>query len=347
MANANIKIIAEKTNLSTGTVSIVLNGRGDKMRISQKTQNRVWEEAKLLGYKPNIYARRLRNQSAVNSAAIIGILWPSLFSAELIVNFFEGIQNSILKDKLNVEVVFKPYQYSEISNMEDIFENQLFNGVIIVGASDSDIEYLYKIKSTMPIILFNRQNDKFGTVCIDNYTTGEKVSRLFAARGHKKAGLISPNLLSRNFSMRRTGFLDGCQKYGITVLPEHIINESIDLEGKYRSAEKLIKSQPLPTALFLLVSGYSPEVYSVLQKNGIRIPEDIEIIGCSDIVSSRILKPSMTVLDLPIQKMVKKSLQLILDMINGYIREPHNIFEETHFIFRESCGGFPDSQPAT
>lgn len=341
MANANIKLIAQRTNLSPGTISIVLNGRGNEMRISEKTQSRVWEEAKLLGYKPNIHARRLRNQSGGNSAAIIGVLWPSLYSSELIVSFFDGIQNSILNDNMNVEVVFKPYQYSEISKMEDVFKNQLFNGVIVVGASDSDVEYLYKIKSAMPVVLFNRQNDQYGSVCIDNYNTGEKVSKLLAARGHKKAGLIGPNLLTRNFSIRRTGFLDGCQRYGITVLPEHNIQETLDSEGGYRSAEKLLRSASLPTALFLLVSGYGQEVYSVLQKNGVRIPEDIEIIGYSDMVSSRILKPSMTVIDLPVQKMVKSSLQLILDMINGHIQDPHNIFEEAYFIFRESCGGFP------
>lgn len=342
MANANIKIIAQRTKLSPGTVSIVLNGRGNEMRISQKTQDRVWEEAKLLGYKPNIHARRLRNKSEGNSAAIIGVLWPSLYSSELVVSFFDGIQNCILNDNLNVEVVFKPYQYSEICKMEAVFKNQLFNGAIIVGASDIDVDYLYNIKSSMPIMLFNRQNDKYSSVCIDNYSTGEKVSKLLAARGHKKVGLIGPNILTGNFTMRRTGFLDGCKKYGINVLPEHIILETLDTEGGYRSAEKLLKSEYLPTALFLLVSGYSQEVYSVLQKNGVRIPEDIEIIGHSDIVSSRILKPSLTVIDLPIQKMVKRSLQLLLDMINGYKQDPQTVFEETNFIFRESCGGFPD-----
>lgn len=343
MANASIKLIAQRTNLSPGTVSIVLNGRGNEMRISEKTQNRVWEEAKLLGYKPNIHARRLRNRSEENSAAIIGVLWPSLYSSELIVSFFDGIQKSILNDKLNVEVVFKPYQYSEIHKMEDVFKNQLFNGVIVVGASDSDVDYLHRVKSAMPIVLFNRQNDQYGSVSIDNYTTGEKVSKLFAARGHKKVALIGPNLLSRNFSMRRTGFLDGCQRYGITVLPEHSIQDTMDSQGGYRSAERLLMSGPLPTALFLLVSGYNQEVYAVLQKHGVRIPEDIEIIGYSDMVSCRILRPSMTVIDLPIQKMVKSSLQLILDMINGHIQDPHNIFEEAYFIFRESCGGFPDT----
>ena len=342
MADANIKIIAQKTNLSPGTVSIVLNGRGNEMRISQKTQNRVWEEAKSLGYKPNIHARRLRHRSELNSAAIIGLLWPSLYSSELVVSFFDGIQNCILKDNLNVEVVFKPYQYSEINKIEAVFKNQLFNGVIIVGASDIDVDYLYNIKSSMPILLFNRQNDKYYSVGIDNYSTGEKVSKLLAARGHKKVGVIGPSNLTENFTMRRTGFLEGCKKYGINVSPEHIILENLDTEGGYRSAQKLLKSEYLPTALFLLVSGFSQEVYSVLQNNGVRIPEDIEIIGHFDLVSSRILKPSLTVIDLPIQKMVKRSLQLLLDMINGYKQEPQNIFEETYFIFRESCGGFPD-----
>lgn len=343
MANSNIKNIAQRTNLSPVTVSIVLNGRGDEMRISQKTQNRVWEEAKLLGYKPNIHARRLRNKSKGNSAAIIGVLWPSLYSSELIVPFFDGIQSSILNDKLNIEVVFKPYEYSKISKIEDVFKDQLFNGVIVVGASDSDVDYLYNIKSTMPIVLFNRQNDKYASVCIDNYDIGEKVSKLLAERGHKKAGLIGPDLLSWNFNMKRTGFLDGCRRYGITVLPEHIIQEPLDAECGYRSAERLLMSKPLPTALFLLLPSHGQGIYSVLQNREVRIPEDMEIVGSSDTVSSRILKPSMTVIDLPIQKMVEKCLQLILNMINGYVHDSSNVFEETHFIFRESCGGFPDN----
>jgi LacI family transcriptional regulator len=344
MADSNIKIIAQKTKLSPATVSIVLNGRGDAMRISQKTQDRIWEEARLLGYKPNIYARRLRSRSAANSAAIIGVLWPSLYSSELIVGFFDGIHNSILKDKLNVEVVFKPYEYSQLGEMEDIFKNQLFNGVIIVGASDSDVEYLYSIRSLMPIVLFNRQNNKYGSVCIDNYNTGERVAQLLSARGHKNAALIGPNLISRNFSMRRTGFLDGCRRYGISVLPEHIILDSLDTDGGHRSAEKLMMSGSLPTALFLLVSGYGQEVYSTLRKKGLRIPEDMEIIGYSDMVSCRLLNPAMTVIDLPIQKMVKSSLQLLLNMIEGHVQHPHNVFEEAYFIFRESCGGFPEHE---
>ena len=342
MNNASIKIIAQRTNLSPGTVSIVLNGRGNEMRISQKTQSRIWEEAKLLGYKPNIYARRLRLQSDGKGSAIIGVLWPSLYSSELIVRFFQGIQNCILKDKINIEVVFKPYDYSEINKIEDVFANQLFNGVIIVGASDKDVEFINNVKCSMPIVFFNRQSDKYSSVCIDSYNAGDKVAQLLASRGHKTAALIAPDLVTRNFSMRKIGFMDGCQRYGITIAPEHNIQEAVDINGSKNSSLRLVASKPLPTALFLLVSGFSQDVYSTLRQEGVRIPEDMEIIGYGDTVSSPLLNPSMTVIDLPIEAMVKKCMQLILNMINGHIQDSHNVFEETFFIFRESCGGFPD-----
>jgi len=344
MANINIKMIAERIKLSSGTVSIVLNGRGNEMRIAQETQNRIWEEAKKLGYKPNIYARRLRQQSGEKAAAVIGILWPSLYSSEQLVRFFDGIQNSILNDKMKIEVVFKPYRLNEIETIENVFRNQLYNGVIIVGASNNDIEYIGTLKCTMPIVFFNRQSDKFGSVCVDEYKAGEKVSQLMAARGHKTAGLIEVDLLRRNFSMRKAGFLDACRQYGITVAPEHIIQESLDKDGGRLSMEKLLKSGTLPTVLFFSAVNFVPTAYSVLQQNEIRIPQDMEIIGYTDILSSVLLKPSLTVIDTPIQKMVKKCLELILDMINGRILDSHTIYEETHFIFRESCGGFPDSK---
>ena len=344
MTKVSIKMLAKKINLSPATVSAVLNGRGDELRISKETQNRIWKEAKELGYRPNIYARRLRQQSKGNSATVIGILWPSVYSSELLVRFFDSIQNSILNEEINVEIIYKPYRLSEIYKLEDVFKEHLFNGVIIVGATDKDIEYVSTVECSMPIVFFNRQNDKFGSVCIDNYKAGEKVAQLLSARGHKSVGFVEPGLYSYNFSMRKIGFLDGCQKRGIAISPEHLIVETPDEQGGRRSMEKLLQSASLPTVLFFLASSFLPGAYPILHKNGIRIPEDIEIICYSDMLSCKLMNPSVTVIDLPIEKMVKKCLFLILDMINGQIQDSVNIFEETYFIFRESCPGFPNGE---
>jgi len=282
MAKISIKTIAEKLNLSPGTVSIVLNGRGDEMRIAKATQERVLEEARSIGYQPNIYARRLRQKSAGDSAAIIGVLWPSLFSSEVLVRFFEGIQHTVLEDKINVEVVYKPYHYTEVYKISDVFKNNMFNGVIVVGASDSDVEYIKGENCTMPIVFFNRQNEKYSSVCIDDYNTGSKVAELFHARGHQNVGIVESDLMMRHHSLRKFGFTETCQRYGLTLSQSNIIRETIAEEGGARAAHKLIKSGKLPTALFFSMGSMASGAYPVFEEHGIRIPEDMEIIGYGD-----------------------------------------------------------------
>ncbi|MBM7583450.1 LacI family transcriptional regulator [Caldicoprobacter guelmensis] len=342
----SIKIIAERTNLSPVTVSIVLNGRGDEMRISKETQERIWEEARKIGYRPNIYARRLKKQQYQKDITmVIGILWPSMYLSDLLVRFFNGIQHCILEKKMNIEVIYKPYYTSHINEVEDIFIDNLFNGVIVVGASDSDIEYIEKLNSIMPIIVFNRQSSKYSCVHVDDYSMGEKVAKLLAARGHKKVGLIGAEIFNRNFSMRKIGFLDGCKRYGVQVLDQHIVSEvGVDIEAGRKCMEKIIASGDLPSAIFLLSSTMAYGVYSVLKEKEYHIPQDIEIIGCSDIPTCELLTPKMTVIDFSIEKMVFKSLQLLTDLTNGIIQQPVSIIEDSYFIIRESCGGFPKEE---
>ena len=342
MAHTSIKTIAEELNLSPSTVSIVLNGRGDEVRISKATQERVLEKAKLMGYKPNIHARRLRQKSTGNETAIIGVLWPSQYSSELLVRFFDGIHQSILEDKINVEVVYKPYKFSDVQNIGDVFKNNLFNGVIVVGASDDDVEYISNENSLMPIVFFNRQNEKYSSVCVDDYSCGNKVAELFYARGHKEVGLVASDLRVRSHSLRSAGFIDGCKRLGIDLLSSNFIKDFYNEEGGKRVALQLVKTKKLPTAIFFTQGTTAPGVYPVFEENGIKIPEDIEILGYADTALTQLTKPSLSVIDLPIQIIVKKCIHLLLDMINGRIQQHVTIYEDTYFIFRESCGGFPE-----
>ena len=82
-SNVRIKEIAERLDLSVGTVSVVLNGRGDAMRISKATQERVRAVADEMNYQPNIYARRLRNTGIEKPARLIGVFWNYLYADEI------------------------------------------------------------------------------------------------------------------------------------------------------------------------------------------------------------------------------------------------------------------------
>lgn len=340
MAKGSIKKIAELTNLSPGTVSIVLNGRGDEMRIAKKTQQRIIDEARKIGYLPNIHARRLRKSSVDNETAVIGVMWPSRYSSDSLVRFFEGIQNSILYNKLNIEIIFKPYIFNELSKADDVFTNSLFNGVIVVGAANSDVEYLHSIRTLMPIVFFNRQDDRYSSVGTDDFAAGELVAKLFHLRGHKSVGMIVPNIYSRHFSLRTSGFTSACEYYNIESYSENIVTgEYDDIKD---AAVKLVNSRNRPTAIYLVITSAAQDLYKVCKQKGLHIPEDVEIIGHVDTALCTLLNPTLSVIDFPVEEMVDRCLHLIVDMLRGEISQPLNILVKTNFIFRGSCGGFPE-----
>lgn len=339
MPRVSIKELAQMLELSPSTISFVLNGRGDEMRIAKETQQKILEQAKKSGYKPNIYARRLRMQPS--ERAVIGILWPSIYSAELIVRFFDGIQRSVLEEQINVEVVYKPYQYSQIYKVEEVFKNNIFHGVVVVGASDEDVDYMQEIQSSMPIVFFNRQNPKYSSVCVDDYNVGEMAAQLLYARGHRQIAYIEPMTTTRHTVLRKAGLLDTFSKYGVNIKPENIITRTSDYEKNKELLTNLLTGTDAPTAIFSTTSSLMPLLYELLYRLKINVPNDLEILGYADTPLCQLLNPKLSVLDMPVEAMVSQCLQLILDMINGHIQFHANVIVENDFIIRESCGGFP------
>ncbi len=343
MTKPGIKSIAAMLGLSPGTVSIVLNGRGDELRISQKTQARILAAAKQLGYKPNLHARRLRKEAGPGQTAVIGVLWSTEYSADVLVRFFDGIQHAMLEDDADIEVIYKPYPYGAIDKVGDVFETNPFHGVILFGAADRDVEHVKALHPRMPIVLFNRRNDVYSSVCVDEYDTGAKVARLFHARGHKRAGVVEANLGLRHHTLRHNGFVETAAALGLAVLPQHIRQGDNSEAGGQFATEALLQSDSLPTALFYMMDTMAHGAYPVFERKGIQIPDDIEIVAYNDSAINRFLRPSLTVVDLPVQRLVRAGIQLLLEMIDGRHPEPVTRFEETFFVYRETCGGFPES----
>ena len=107
----HIKQIAEQAGVSPGTVSLVLNGRGDELRISKVTQQRVKEVAKELNYQPNIYARRLRSTKTGKTSKVIAVFWSTEFMDDMMGRFFLGMQKVLLDGGHEVEFFIQLFDY--------------------------------------------------------------------------------------------------------------------------------------------------------------------------------------------------------------------------------------------
>lgn len=338
---ASIKEIAKMAEVSVGTASIVLNGKGDQMRISQATQKKVLETAQRLGYRPNISARRLRSGSE-KAVPVIAVLWTLDTRASLVSRFLRGIQPHLFNQARPFEMLVQPYEISKIDQIESLMTGTRFNGAIIANASERDQNYLENTDLNVPIVLYLRNSNKYSYVTANGYETGMNIAKLFAKRGHQKVGIVIPNISSQAIHLRKEGFLEGARIHGLELSPKHILFESFTEEGGYLVANDLLREGEWPSALFFISDQMATGALVAFHEEGVKVPQDIEMMGHDNYDQARFTIPSLSTVHLPVEEMAGACVDILLDHIEHKVTSPVSVSFETELRIRQSCGGFPD-----
>lgn len=336
----SVKQLAQKLGLSQGTVSIVLNGRGDEMRISKATQARVLDAARAQGYQPAGHARP--RGGAGGSVPLISLFCPYMKGAEPLGRVLGGIQRAILFEGLDVEVTVQPFVAGQISERAHMLSSRACSGAIVMAVGDTDSTFLQSRQFDIPIVALNSITDKYSSVSIDDYEAGFKVATLFGARGHKAAGIIMAENRRKAGRLRQLGFADGCAQQGITLLPQHVQETELSFEGGFRAAGGLMEHRPLPTCLFVEISDMAIGALPAFLKAGVAIPEDMELVTYGDNPMEAFVSPSLSTLHLPLEEMSCACVERVLKMIETGDWDPVSQLFPLELVIRESCGGFPE-----
>lgn len=340
--SVRMKELAEALGLSQGTISIVLNGKGDEMRISKETQERVLQAAKEMGYTFSGGAKSPRRRQWGNRF-FVAVLIPYIVDVKIVTGrVLYGLQQAIMEEKLPVELLLHPYTYGKLENCAGVLSSQFCRGAIIMGMSEEDVSFLTENSFQVPIVLFNRPTEQHSSVYVDDYEAGRKVALLFKKRGHEKVGLIAPRDLSKAGSLRRMGFIDGCRRLSLQLKPENMREDYISSEGGARAARSLLEGTSIPTAVFVQMSDMAVGAARAFQAAGLRVPEDMEIVSYGGTMEE-FTTPSLSAVRMPVEEMSAECLRILL----GQMQEPETgpiarILPLT-IDFRESCGGFPEA----
>ncbi len=341
--SVSMKQLAESLNLSPGTVSIVLNGQGKKMRISKATQDRVLEAARQAGYLPNIYAKRLRQGQNGEHHLLVAVFTPYIKNVKNVFGrVIYGIQTEIQEKDLPVDILMQTYEYSKLSEKKELFSSLYCNGAIVYGVSDEDVAFLKNETFDVPIVLFNRPTEKFSSVYVEDYEAGRRVAELFSSVGCRNAGLIMPVARSKAGSMRQLGFMDGCRQSGIATDPRHVQEDLLNTEGGYAAAKRIFDSGSFPSALFVQISEMAAGAVRAIRERGLKIPDDVKLVSYGDSQLEEYMTPSLTAIRMPLEEMAAECLNMLLHMIRTNDWRPISRIEPLSFIFRESCPGFPE-----
>jgi LacI family transcriptional regulator len=337
---ASIKEIAQLANVSQGTASMVLNGKGDHYRISLVTQKKILEAARQLNYQPNISARRLRS-GGETVLPIIALFWPLDTRTILINRFLKGIQNSLASLEQEYELLIQPYVGTKLDQVDSLLTGTRYNGAIIANPTEKDEEYLENMNSMVPIVLYQRSSSKYTSVNVESYKTGEQIAALFANRGHRNVGLLVPNVSSKAILLRREGFIAKASELGLQISELHHVYEDFTEGGGYQGIQRLLGIEgELPTALFIISDQMAVGALKALHEAGKTVPGDIEIVGHNDDEITRYSIPTLTTVHLPVEEMAADCARLLTERMQHKFQEPVSRIFETHLVFRESCGDF-------
>ena len=337
-----IREIAKAAGVSSSTVSVVMNGRGDKLRIAKATQQRVRDIAEQLNYTPNIAAKRLRSGVSDETGYVIALFTNlevlqmntgAALTSRMIARFVLAARER----NIHAEFVLQPYYPGELSMLHSKLNGNMFSGAIITSASDDDLAFLMNNDFSMPIIVMNRNtNGKYMTVQINDYEAGMKCAEIFSQNGHRRVAVIGGRDSSLATRLRTLGIQDGCRKYGIEMRPEWLIERSQCDSPESQTIERLLTPKDAPTALVVMNDRALMNLLDTCRRKGISAPKDLEYIAYGTNDMYRYYTPSVTSFAALPEDLADGSLELMLLALKNntlIVNKPVRV----RFEFRDSC----------
>jgi len=334
-AAVTLKTVAEHVGLTPGTVSAVLNGSPASRAFPQHTKDRILVAARELNYRPNFFARSLR----VMRTYTIGVITEEIgdpYGAMII----SGIEQYLRQRNFFFLTVVHRHDPKLLETYSHLLQERGVEGLITIDTS---------IRETPPLptiaVAGHQQVQNVTNLVIDHKHGAQMALAHLRKLGHTEiAFMIGPGR-SSDSQARWKAIVQGCLELNIHTDPRLVIRlkgDKFTAELGYVSAKKLLsRNHKRFTALFAYNDSSAIGAIRAIQELGLRVPEDISVVGFDDIDSAAYINPTLTTVRQPLQKMGEIAAQTLLNRIEK--REPYiaEITVEPEFVVRSSTGSPP------
>jgi DNA-binding LacI/PurR family transcriptional regulator len=330
-----IKDVAQASNVSTQTVSRVINKRPD---VSPETREAVEKTIAKMGYQPSALARSLVQQRSYTLGVITtGLKYLGVSQA------LTGITHQCDAD--NYALLIKELARFGEPNIVPVIESLMtrhVEGIIFAGPEwNENVKVAQsQLPSFCPPIIFLKcqPTPQYTTLSIDNYGGARMAVDHLLALGRHRIGLITGPLEWLESRQRKQGWEDGLRNVGIEVAPQHWS------EGNWSSASgeaafaELLEKYPGMNAVFASNDQMALGAFHLAHQHGLRIPEDIAFIGFDNLAEGAFFTPALTTIEQPLEELGRLAVKTLLAQIEGSDTEfsGNTIVLPTRLVIRES-----------
>ncbi len=326
-----LKDIAEIANVSTATVSRVLN---DKDKVKEETRDHVMSIVEEYGYD---YRHTQLSDEDSKTILVCATELKNPFNVPI----FDGIQNSAKKSGYDILILQTKDIYTNFEDYENVLKSQSFAGVIFVSTlNQSQLKNITEqLSGRTPVVLCSEfvEDSNVSYVGINDIDAMEKATSYLLSVGRRKIYFINSQL-NRNYAQKREmGFRKTLAQAGIEVNENHIARlSSVSHSLAYASTLHILSQEERPDAILCVSDVYAISALRACQKLNLRVPEDVAIVGFDNIDMTTMLTPTITTVDQPSYQLGYQASELLIEKIN-YPQTPNKqIILDTELIIRES-----------
>jgi len=318
--------VANEAGVSVSTVSKVIN---DRYGVAQETSQRVRSVIEALGYQSSLVAQSLRS----STTNVIGVLVSDIepFSAELLKGVAQGIRGSgydlvVFSDcgQGEDQVGWERRYLARVSTLTD--------GVLLVTPSVAAETF----DSPVVAIDHNVGAPSLPTVDSHNLRGAVFATEHLLALGHRRIGFVGgrPDLASAQ--VREDGYRQALADAGIEFRPELVLIGGFEPRIARQAAAQLLALDERPTAIFAANDVSAIEVIGVARSLGLRVPEDLSVVGFDNVPESALSDPPLTTVDQFVQRMGFRAAEMLVELIADPTQAPKHVVLPTRLVVRGS-----------
>lgn len=324
-----LKAVAQHVGLTPGTVSAVLNDAPSARSIPQETKNRIHAAAKELNYRPNFFARTLRNKRTYTIGVIAEEIGDSYGSA-----IISGIEQHLRKHGYFFLTVAHRHDPELLSQYSHMLSERGVEGIITVDTTVHEAPALPTVS-----VAGHKKVKGVTNVVLDHHRAAVLALTYLKELRHQRIAFMKGNPLSSDSKDRWDAICEVAAQLGMKIDCELVAqiesDEATPMLG-YPVAKQLLARKKPFTALFAYNDISAIGAIRVLQEQGLRVPQDVSVMGFDDIPGAAFYTPSLTTVRQPLNRMGEVAARSLLERIEGKKEYPSEIAIEPELVVRES-----------
>ncbi len=337
-----IKDVGKHAGVSPATVGRVVGGYG---KVSEETRQRVLAAVKALDYHPNGIAQSMKGKQIRSIGMIVSDICNPFFGT-----IVRAVEDTLVKYGYNLVVCNTDDKIEkEIQYIQTLSQNRI-DGVLACTACEVGQlvpRSIKKFYANIPTIFIDRSSDEIDVPVIqaDNFGGAYEAIMHFLRLGHRKIGIIAGGSNVSSISQRVSGYMQALTDFGVAVDKEWIqVGQLLGVEGGIAGAKALLNlpTNRRPTALLGLNNLMTTGALLALDDAGLKIPDDMAVIGWDDFDLAKLLSPALTVVTQPTYSIGTISAERMIDRLqhtqNDLKAKESKIVLKTELVIRESCG---------